>query len=1459
MKGHGSKRRGFFRYGSLALSTFALGFVLLQSRMLAQLLTVSDGAEPDPTVVKALSRQWAESPEDVAILARAHRNRMLPMIPPTAGMVYRHGGGYVIFDPNGFPKKFWVGLTGVLKNGVKVYPVTLVEDPTTRAARFYNAKGREFYTLPPPPDYDPFAWLFQNHPELYVADADPALRMAQEAIWDPARIRVAFDLVPASNLSQLSVALSGESKSFSMSVKTLDGTEGGGLGMWMLDAISELAVVGIRPTEEGVAIQIAWPDGFTNRLDIFARDALAATGWYAVAEGLETAGTNLLEWVDTAATGQVRRFYRVGNADLDTDQDGITDARERLIFGTDPEGVDTDNDGLTDWEELNVYGTNPTLADTDDDLLPDGAEVMGWDAWTVTMGWGSDWREPGASAVWVTNWNGGEHQYDYVNGALSDPFGAMIRLGDQVVESFCVGSDGFLLLGGSGTVPESIGAGVNLPLPWPDLNGFVAPFWDELWVRAISGVWVEVSGSGSTERITVTWLGAGLMSEADQPQGLDFQCEYSATDGSFTYRYREAAGFVFPTEYALFTVGLQGKDNAHVARVLFNRPNILLPGHRIRIEPAITDPLNPDTDDDGLPDGFESSWGWDPLVPADPESDWDGDGLSLMLEITVGTSPWNVDTDGDGFTDLEEWLIGMDPLDPDDIYEDYDEDGLTNWQEWMYGADPWNWDADGDGVGDGEEAAQGSDPADPSDGGEAPAETVEIQLTMDNGGYWLTDRVPGTVFGFGKLRYRQPPDGGNDYNVFRVAKGKAYQMVLYSQEGMIQQRPLSVSMTVDGEFPLPISNHEASVAAGVLIENPRKVLGFRNLSVCAFGPLDPSVYATNSLDPERVPPLPEIERGNWRLIRADSGWEWRPRVTMKARICIVRRAWNAVWRTFPTFYEWKESWLDLASINKFYRVLYELLFGKGSYASVAKPFVLEISGVRVAPLNTVLEFTARILPEHEGYFSWHTYPPVFPVDYDNSNATLRLKGNTWLYCSFYAYTNCHTPVISNRVAVSVLHHDCSIGEFETQVPAWLMANWNDSNLNGVRDALETPIPPGDPDAKMVYIQWRRTNELQCCRYFVPNPRMTIRLEDYGWLAYSNPQVWIWNTNLTEGYTLPTNVPADSGPWVFSLECCQIHPMGGGVVDLKLEVKADPVAGEQRSMEQTIPIRLCGADIYEPVGDVRIPVRATNLFILDGQDGPCRYDWQAVDGAAPGMTALRPVSGVIYPVPRLTLQWTISDGCGSFDFPQEEVPWHISEALPSPPSSRDGVLRIEGWASETALVAVAERGIRIYDDHLRRDMENFTPEYLSPFHCWHGIMAGSTGALRFTAFDAARHAYEGKRASTNEDPFWLSWSNPVSVLVTNAGYEVPEWDTLNRGDLIVYRRGSTNIHVQTCTGNGDETWGADNAPRLWDAQLQMYTNQYGLFVTAPAGIHYQQACPDLFPVEIRLYKKPLPGE
>ncbi|MCG3146937.1 MAG: hypothetical protein PCFJNLEI_00372 [Verrucomicrobiae bacterium] len=120
-----------------------------------------------------------------------------------------------------------------------------------------------------------------------------------------------------------------------------------------------------------------------------------------------------------------------------------------------------------------------------------------------------------------------------------------------------------------------------------------------------------------------------------------------------------------------------------------------------------TDPTYADTDGDGLADGAEvNTHGTNPL-----NWDSDGDGLSDEEELnTYNTDPLLWSTVGDGISDGWKVAHGFDPLDPTVAGRDDDGDGATNLQESLAGTNPATADTDGDGIPDGWEILHGVDP-----------------------------------------------------------------------------------------------------------------------------------------------------------------------------------------------------------------------------------------------------------------------------------------------------------------------------------------------------------------------------------------------------------------------------------------------------------------------------------------------------------------------------------------------------------------------------------------------------------------------------------------------------------------------------------------------------------------------------------------------------------------------------
>ncbi|MDO5318541.1 MAG: hypothetical protein Q4G65_07955, partial [bacterium] len=395
-------------------------------------------------------------------------------------------------------------------------------------------------------------------------------------------------------------------------------------------------------------------------------------------------------------------------AQPDTDGDGLPDGWE-LDHGLDPlsaEGDDgpdgdPDRDGLPNLAEC-LHGADPKDPDTDGDTLPDGEEVGG-----ITVTNVPPWLAFDAGAATDLTDAFPEPSYSLAYWALPAP---LVVQGVMVTNAVLdvSGAVYFIRAGCEGPEWSQGSSDLSRQVAYDDAL-LVAPYWGYLSIEQ------ELSTRVRAGTATHDGVGYLLVEYAnvcqdlwgDETNAVSFQVAIPTNGADRAYvRYRDVRGSETDGRYA--AVGFQTFDGRTRASWCHREPG------RVQDDLALQ---------------FLLGVGSDPL-----EGDTDGDGLGDAEEARLGTNPARVDTDSDGMPDDWELSNGLDPRDPGDAALDPDGDSLSNLEEYLNQTNPGadgGRDSDGDGVDDGTEVRRGSDPNDPSDGGVAPPAEALRELVFN--------------------------------------------------------------------------------------------------------------------------------------------------------------------------------------------------------------------------------------------------------------------------------------------------------------------------------------------------------------------------------------------------------------------------------------------------------------------------------------------------------------------------------------------------------------------------------------------------------------------------------------------------------------------------------------------------------------------------------------------------------
>lgn len=212
--------------------------------------------------------------------------------------------------------------------------------------------------------------------------------------------------------------------------------------------------------------------------------------------------------------------------------------------------------------------------------------------------------------------------------------------------------------------------------------------------------------------------------------------------------------------------------------------------------------------------------------------------------------------------------------------------------------------------------------------------------------------------------------------------------------------------------------------------------------------------------------------------------------------------------------------------------------------------------------------------------------------------------------------------------------------------------------------------------------------------------------------------------------------------------------------------------------------------------------------------PCHhFDFQGVVSGSPGPYVLA-FHGTIDPAAHYTHKWTLEAGAGTLANDTSAAPTHAA-----PAAAGEGILRLVGVHAATEASCHDTKKIKIYQDHLARDRDNF------------GVGINCAGAWTFTkygatiteptiwnCFGSVDHAYNGSGSgytpSVNVPSGWNTtiYDAPISAQVwaTIAG-------SLHRGDVVSFWSGSAMVgysaqHAHTSLG-GATMYGANNEPAI----------------------------------------------
>ncbi|MES2737306.1 MAG: DUF1800 family protein [Verrucomicrobiota bacterium] len=494
---------------------------------------------------------------------------------------------------------------------------------------------------------------------------------------------------------------------------------------------------------------------------------LFRTSWYEV--GIH--GVQIVDSTANADNDGLPTWWELANrlnpalndAGGDLDEDDLDNLGE-WTRQTDPHVADTDGDGLTDkvetgtglWVNATDTGSNPLIADTDGDGLADGAEVQHLPLSTnpnLADSDGDGRSDPeeirqgthpleadAANAqmpivtisprnfIWVVD--NAQLVWDHTRGHVVDmPWGDNQLMNFRLANAANPGRDAFqvALRVKGGRVSHFLFSSFENGFSHPDNDGW--DIWDADWTEMPTDHKAALGFSGHgrvdiSDRLRFQILGSSTGSQTN----WSFTFSLINQDTGATVISRSFTGCRLATNVHNNAASWQDfRDPPNANRLEISRHDgvqMFFQSTPLEDTPAFA--AYKDTDEDGMPDGWEDLHTLNKNNVADAAVDSDLDGLSNLREYLAGTLPRDRDSDDDGAPDGLEVQGGSHPLQAGSlppfyhgapglpVMEDFNGNGMSDpWEHWAGGGIlPRHLDADQDGLTNGDEAAAGTDPFD---------------------------------------------------------------------------------------------------------------------------------------------------------------------------------------------------------------------------------------------------------------------------------------------------------------------------------------------------------------------------------------------------------------------------------------------------------------------------------------------------------------------------------------------------------------------------------------------------------------------------------------------------------------------------------------------------------------------------------------------------------------------------